>query len=221
MDTENKTYKIILVDDHRMFRNGLQLMIETEKVGRVIGEAENGQQFLELLENEMPDVVLMDIDMPIMNGVTATQKAVALYPDIKIIGLSMFGDEKFYTKMLKAGAKGFMLKKSGLDELIKGINEVASGECYFSNELLRKIVISLGDQKQHITDSPEDSITDRELEILQLLANGCSTLEIADEIHLSPKTVDSYRSRLLTKTESRNTVDLVIFALKKGLISIG
>lgn len=216
-----KTFKVILVDDHKMFRHGLKLMIENENIGTVIAEAENGQQFLDILEIETPDVVLMDIDMPVMNGLMATEKAVSRYPEIKIIGLSMFADKKFYTKMLKAGAKGFLLKKSGVEELFKAIKEVANGESYFSNELLRKIIVSL-DVNNPKNDSNElgTKITDRDMEILQLLANGYSTFEIADSIHLSPKTVDTYRSRLIAKTGTKNTVDLIIYAIKNNLISI-
>lgn len=217
----NDIIKIILVDDHTMFRNGLKLMIETNKIGKVIAEAENGHKFLDLLLQHQPDVVLMDIDMPVMNGLTATQKAIEKYPHLKIIGLSMFGDEKFYVKMLNAGAKGFMLKKSGMTELIKGIQDVANGESYFSNELLRNIVINI--TSKHISNKTikdVDEITDREMEVLQLLANGLSTVEIAEKCCLSPKTVNNYRSNLIAKTNTKNTVDLVIHALKKGMISI-
>ncbi len=215
----DKKYKIILVDDHAMFRNGLKLMIETRGVGEIIAEAQDGQQFLDLLDTHSPDIVLMDIDMPIMNGVTATQKAIEKNPRLNILGLSMFGDEKFYARMLSAGAKGFMLKKSNMSELIKGINEVAEGGTYFSNELLRNIVVNINKQKG--TQGNEDKeISDRELEVLQLLANGLSTNEIAGKCHLSPKTVNNYRSNLIAKTNTKNTVDLVIYALRAGLISI-
>ena len=161
--------KAIIVDDHKMFRNGIKLMIETEKIATVIAEAENGQQFLDLLDNHKPDIVLMDIDMPEMNGIIATKKALEKYPDMKILAISMFGNEKSYTKMLNAGAKGFLLKKSGMSELIKGIKEVSEGECYFSNELLRRIVVNIGKPKKRGLDSETaPTLTDREMEILQL-----------------------------------------------------
>lgn len=214
------SFKIIIADDHKMFRNGLKLMIETNKVGTVIGEAENGQQFIDLLENLQPDIVLMDIEMPVMNGIVATQKAVEKYPDIKILALSMYDDEKFYYKMLNAGAKGFLLKNSGTSELIAGIKEVANNEVFFSNELLRKIIIKLGSQETDNKKSILPDFTEREMEILQLVCKGLSTFEIAEEISLSPKTIDSYRSKLITKTNSKNTVSLVVYAIKNGLVSL-
>ncbi len=211
--------KIMIVDDHKMFRNGIKLMIEAEKVGKVIAEAENGKQFLDLLKNHEPDMVLMDIDMPIMGGIEATEKAIAEYPDLKILALSMFGDEKFYSKMLSAGAKGFLLKKSGMSELFKGIEEIAKGESYFSNELLRKMIINLENSTQKSTNLENIiKFTDREMEILQLLCKGKSTNEIAKLISLSPKTIDSYRSKLISKTNTKNTVSLVIYAIKNELI---
>ena len=210
---------MIIVDDHKMFRNGIKLMVEAENVGNVVAEAENGQQFLDLLEDHKPDLVLMDIDMPEMNGITATQKAIEKYPNLRILALSMFGDEKYYSKMLSAGAKGFLMKKSGMSELIKGIKEVAEGESYFSNELLRRIVINIGKPKRSSSDTSSE-FTDRETEVLQLLCNGLATNEIAEKISLSPKTIDSYRSKLIAKTNTKNTVSLVIYAIKNGLISI-
>ncbi len=216
-----KLLKIILVDDHALFRNGLKLLIETKKIGVVIAEAENGTQFLSHLERIKPDCVLMDIEMPIMDGILATRKALEIYPDIKILGLSMFGDEQYYGRMLNAGAKGFLLKKSGYAELIKGITEVVKGESYISAELLRSMMINKYQGHNKLNEKEiSDDITDREFEILQHLANGSSTDEIADKCHLSPKTINNYRSSLLTKTNTRNTVELVIFALKNNIIRI-
>lgn len=213
---------IVIVDDHKMFRNGIKLLIEVENIGNIVAEAENGQEFLDILETQKPDLVLMDIDMPIMNGIEATQKAIEKYPDLKILALSMFGDEKYYTQMIQAGAKGFILKKSGKYELEKSIWEIANGECYFSNELLRKIVVDIG--KRKITEKAGSKETiefnDKEMEIIRMLSNGMSTKEIADEISLSTRTIDAYRSKLLTKTDTNNTVSLVIYAIKHGLVNV-
>lgn len=218
---KNKLPQIIIVDDHALFRNGLKLMIETRKIGNVIAEAENGQQFLSLLETLKPDCILMDIEMPVMNGILATQKAIEKNPDFNILGLSMFGDEKFYSKMLSAGAKGFLLKKAGYSELITGITEVARGNSYISADLLRNIIINKNTAKAiNLNDKFEAHISEREFEILQCLANGLSTNEIADQCNLSPKTVNNYRSTLLSKTNTRNTVELVIYALKQRIISL-
>ncbi len=221
MKTDDKM-NVILVDDHQMFRHGIKLLIEMGGIGNVIAEAGNGQDFLELLDNHKPNLILMDIDMPVMNGVEATRKAIEEYPDLKILSLSMFGDEKYYTEMIQAGAKGFILKKSGKFELEKGIKEVASGNSYFSNELLRKIIVEIGERKIAEKDGRKNIIefTEREMEVVKLLSNGLDTKEIADKISLSTRTIDAYRSKLLAKTGTKNTVSLVIYAIKNGLVVI-
>jgi len=205
-----------------MFRDGIKLLIESENIGEIIAEAENGLQLLEIVNNYKPDIILMDIDMPVMGGVEATAKITAKFPDIKVLVLSMFGDEKLYIKMIKAGANGFILKTSGKYELENAIKQVAKGESYFSNELLRKIVSDIGENKQlqHQNSGEKILFTDREMEILKYVCRGLTTNEIADLVALSPKTIDVYRTKLLAKTNSKNTVSLVMFAIKNGLITI-
>ncbi len=129
---------IILVDDHLVFRKGLKSIITIENIATVIGEASNGLEFIELLGELKPDLVILDIDMPHMNGMEATQKAIALIPDIKIIAYTMFGEDEYYHKMTKLGVKGFILKSSGINELEKAIHCVMNGENYFSNEISKK-----------------------------------------------------------------------------------
>ncbi len=221
-------YKIIVVDDHEMFRDALKSLLEQEEIAEVIAEAENGQELLNLLETLNPDLVLMDIDMPLMDGITATEKAIALKPDINILILSMFGDEDHYQRLINAGAKGFVLKSSGKTELENGIRAVAEGDNYFSSELLRKIIININkfqtDKDKTKTTSKslleELDLTDRELETLKLLCNGFSTTEIAEKLFLSTKTIEFYRSKLLQKTESKNTVNLVLYAIKNKIVSV-
>lgn len=213
-------YNIIIVDDHKMFRNGLRMLIEIEKIGTVIGEAENGKQFLDLLEKQKPDIVLMDIDMPIMNGIEATQKAIEKYPDLQILGLSMFGDKKFYTKMINAGAKGFIMKKSGKNELEAGIENVAMGENFFSNELLRNIMTDLGSQRTIKTQNKKNELTNQEMEILHYLCNGLSFNEIIEKTGLNETVIETHKNNLLAKTSSKNTVSLIIYALKNNLVKI-
>ena len=135
-----KKYTIFIVDDHDIFRDGVKSLINNEDLGVITGEAENGQQFLDLLETQTPDLILMDIDMPVMNGVEATKIAMQKNPDLKILALTMFGDESYYYNMVDAGAKGFLLKASGIAELELAINTVAKGDSFFSNEILRKII---------------------------------------------------------------------------------
>lgn len=215
-------YKVIIVDDHLIFREALKSLLEQENIAQVIGEADNGQEFLFLLDCQKPDLVLMDIDMPQMDGITATEKAMIQYPDLKILILSMFGDQDHYYRLINAGAKGFILKSSGKTELENGIRSVAEGDNFFSSELLHKIIININKTKSDKFISPLDELelTERELETLKLLCMGYSTNEIADKIFLSHKTVEFYRSKLLQKTKSKNTVNLVLYAIKNKIITI-
>ena len=131
--------QVIIVDDHLIFRQGLKSIITQENMARVIGEASDGEAFIELLSHLRPDLVLMDINMPEMNGIQATQQALELVPDLKIIAYTMFGEEEYYNKMIELGAKGFILKSSGIDELEKAIRTVMVGETYFSFEVAAKV----------------------------------------------------------------------------------
>jgi DNA-binding NarL/FixJ family response regulator len=211
--------KIILVDDHQIFRTSLKSLINNENIGKVIGEANNGKEFLKILEDQAPDLVLMDIDMPLMDGAEATLKAIEKYPDLKILVLSMFGEENYYYKMVNAGVKGFLLKSCDIKELETAINEVSNGESYFSNELLRKIINDFG-KKPANPDIESNKLTNRELEVMKLICNGLTNEEIGDSLHISPKTVKGHRASLLSKTDSKNTPSLVIYAIKNKLIEL-
>ena len=218
----NHLAEIIIVDDHVMFREGLKLLIETEGMGKVIAEADNGMMFLNLLEKHHPNLVLMDIEMPVMGGLEAIVKSLLIRPDLKILVLSMLCVNKNYIDIINAGAMGFILKSSGKHELKKAIKTLIDGESYFSNELLRKIIHNI--RKQPLI--PEFSginginITDRELEVLQYLSKGLSANEIAVKLFRSVKTIETHRSKLLEKTNSKNTINLVLYALKNKLIAI-
>ena len=212
--------KIIIVDDHDMFRDGIKSMLILDEIADVIAEASNGKQFLELLDNHSPDAVLMDIDMPIMNGIEATKKAIEKYPELKVLVLTMFGEEKYYVEMIDAGAKGFVLKSSNKSELIKAIVDVSNGQSYFSNELLSGIIAKIGKYKMSKDEKKAISFSNREIEIIQLMCTGISTNEIADKICLSKKTVENYRVKLLHKTGCKNSVSLIVYAIKNGIIEI-
>jgi DNA-binding NarL/FixJ family response regulator len=210
---------IIIVDDHLIFRQGLKSIITLENIANVIGEASNGLELLKLLTELKPDLVLMDIDMPHMNGLDATEKAMELMPELKIIAFSMFSDEEYYYKMIDRGVKGFILKTSGIKELENAIQNVMSGDSYFSNELLRKIINNFG---HSTTTKPllQDNLTEREIEILQQICLGLSTDEIAEKLFISPKTVKSHKSNLLEKTVCKNTPALILFAIKNKIVEI-
>lgn len=220
MISNNKnTPDIIIVDDHLIFRQGLKSLITFENIANVIGEASNGKEFIELLSHLKPDLVLMDIDMPHMNGMEATQKALELIPDLKIIAFTMFGDEEYYYKMIDLGVKGFILKSSGINELEKAISEVTQGESYFSNELLRKIIKNLG-RKNEDKNGKDSTFTAREMEVLQQICMGLNNDEIAEKLFISPKTVKSHRSNLLEKTNCKNSSVLILYAIKNKIIEL-
>lgn len=210
---------IFIVDDHLIFRQGLKSIISLENIATVIGEASNGKEFIELLAHLKPDLVLMDIDMPGMNGMEATQKALELMPDLNIIAFTMFGDEEYYHKMVSLGVKGLIIKSSGINELEKAIHEVMMGGSYFSNELLRKIINSI-DRKNAQKPNVNAGLTDREMEVLQKICLGLTTDEIADALFISAKTVKSHRANLLEKTDCKNTPGLILFAIKNKLIEL-
>jgi len=219
----NKMNKIIIVDDHSLFREGIKLLIENEGFGEVIAEAENGQVFLDLLEKHEPDMVIMDIEMPVMDGLEAAKKALKMRPDLKILVLTMLSEKANYFDMINAGAMGFVLKTSGKQEFEKAINAIMCGESYFSNELLRQIIQNIKTQTPATVEKTKfeiSELTDREREVLEYLCEGLTIPEIATMLFLSSKTVETYRSALLKKTNSKNTLNLVLFAIKNKMVQI-
>jgi len=214
-----KKADLIIVDDHQIFRQGLKSIITMEGIATVIGEASNGKEFIELLAHLKPDLVLMDIDMPLMNGMEATQKALEIMPDLKIIAFTMYGDEDYYYRMVELGAKGYILKSSGINELEIAIEQVMRGESYFSNEVLRKIITNL---ERKTTTKPIDNagLTPRELEVLQHICNGLNNAEIAIKLDISPMTIKCHRSNLLEKTGCKNTPYMILYALKNKIIEV-
>ncbi|MEI7663077.1 MAG: response regulator transcription factor [Bacteroidota bacterium] len=212
--------EIIIVDDHAIFREGIKLLIEHEQIGEVVAEAENGRIFLDLLDQFKPDLVLMDIEMPVMNGLEATIRAKAARPGLKILVLTMVDNKERYTELINAGVNGFVMKTCGKQELEKAIKTVLGGEYYFSSEQLRQIIISYGKQPPVSTRSAGNDIrfTEREMEVLECFCSGMTASEIADKLCRSVKTVEAHRSKLLEKTNTKNTINLVLFAFKHKLV---
>ncbi|WP_302304965.1 response regulator transcription factor [Culturomica massiliensis] len=211
---------LYLVDDHKLFREGLKLLLSTQDFVKHIYEASNGREFIENLPLTECDVVLMDIEMPEMNGIEATREALHLHPELKIIVLSMYGDEQYYYQMIDAGAKGFMLKNTGIENVIKGIQKVAAGENFFSEELLFNILNNMRDNSKTTADVPDNELSDREMEILYHVCKGESNQEIAEALFISKRTVDKHRANLLSKTGCRNTAALVMYAIKNKMIEV-
>jgi len=212
---------VLIVDDHEMFRYGLKSMLELENLAQVIAEASNGQEFLQILAKISPDLVLMDIDMPIINGIEASEKALSINPKLNILVLSMYDDYAHYSKLVSAGVKGFISKSSGKEELEKGIMAVSKGEYFFSGDLLRNIVVGINKPKEHIDSQIGDKVkfTPREEDVLKLICNGLSSNEIAEKLFLSIKTIENLRSKLLQKTGVKNSVGIVIYAIKNKIVA--
>ena len=210
-------YSIILVDDHKLFREGLKLLLENLDYIENVDEAANGEEFLKLVEKKQPDIVFMDIEMPVMDGITATKQVLELHPGLNIIALSMYGDENYYTPMINAGAKGFILKNSGIQDVETAIHNVISGNNYFSQEILNRLLNGI---RKKSKTKKSDELTEREEEVLFHICKGLSNQEIADTLYLSKRTVDKHRENLLGKTNSKNTAGLVMYAVKNGIVAI-
>lgn len=212
--------KIVLVDDHKMFREGLKFAISQMNGLQVIGEASDGKQFLSALEELKPDVVLMDINMPKMDGVEATTQALLVKPDIKIIALSMFSDTEYYQKMVAAGVKGFLVKETGVEELAKAIQTVHEGNTYFSQQLLQNIIMSISNPVVKSSKNKVVDLTKREEEVLELICKGYSNKEISDSLFISQKTVEGHKSNLMDKTNTKSAINLMLFAIKHQLVDL-
>ena len=207
------SYNIIIVDDHTLFRKGISMALTGLDMINQIREAANGLELMELLEKFRPDIILMDINMPLMDGVEATRTALARFPELKIIALSMLYDKEHYQMMISAGVKGFLSKDASIDDVINAIHTVGEGSNYFSPDLLYDLVVQLNENK-----NKSDLLTEREREILSLIASGLSNQEIADSLFLSKRTVDKHRENILSKTRAKNTADLIMFAIKNKLV---
>jgi len=209
--------RIIITDDHQLFRNGLKILLNSFPDFEVTAEASNGEEFLKLLNTVPADIALMDINMPEMDGIEATRKGLKVCPEIKIIALSMYGEEEYYYKMVDAGVKGFLLKDSDISEVKEAIHTVSKGGSYFSQELLYHVIQKI---KHREHESKTANLSKREKEILAKICEGLSNQEIADALFISKRTVDKHRANLLGKTNSKNTASLILFAIRNKLIEI-
>lgn len=211
------TVRVLLADDHTIVRYSLRRVLEVREGVEVVAEASNGREAVALVGEHEPDVVLMDVAMPEMNGVEATKRILAARPETRVLALSGHAHERLVAEMLSAGARGYVLKDAGPDELVQAIERVADGGAY----LCRAVAdVVLTDYVQRLMKSPSSTLSDREREVLQLLAEGKATKEIASVLGISVKTVESHRARVMDKLGLHSVAELTKYAIRIGLTSV-
>lgn len=208
--------KVLIADDHQMFIDGLKSMLEDTEGIQVVGEAMNGKEVIENCDSKEVDIVIMDISMPDMDGIEATKELLKKHPDIKVLGLSMYNDRNFISDLLKTGAHGYMLKNTGKKDLIDAIQTLQSGETYLGEEVSKTLLNSF--MKKRSRMEVVEKLSEREMEVLECIASGLTTQEIANKLFISKNTVETHRKNLLFKIKARNTAELVKNAYKKGII---
>ena len=216
------TIRIILVDDHEIVRAGLRMLLQAQTDIEIVGEAENGQQAMQLCHEKKPDVVIMDITMPLLNGIEATRLIKKAYPRTKVIILSMHSHNRFISELLTLGASGYLLKDSCGSDIITAIHAARSGDTYLSPSISRRLVEDYVSLKR-TTSSREElygKLSNREREVFQMIAEGRSTKEIADILCVSMSTIKTHRSNIMEKLQMENLSQLVHFAIELGLVEI-
>ncbi len=214
--------KLMLADDHAVVRSGLRMLLEAQLDMEIVGEAENGLETITQAQTLRPDIILMDVEMPGMNGIEATYEIKMLLPETAVLALTMYEDEQYFFEMLKAGASGYVPKRAAPDELVNAIRTVYAGGVYLYPSLAAHLVQDYLHKDETSTDdkSPQSDLTPREIEVLTLIAEGLTNAEIALELTISVKTVDRHRENIMRKLNMHNRIDLVKYAIKKGLIDL-
>lgn len=215
----NTVIKVAIADDHTLFRTGVKTSLSQRKDIQMVAEAENGMQLMNLLRHIQPDVILLDIQMPIMDGLTALPEIKKLYPNVKVIMLSFLNDHSVISKMMELGANSYITKESGADMIYDAIKGVFQNDFYF-NDLTNKALLSgLRTKRTAEASMPQDvHLNEKEITILKLMCEEKSTKEIADMVDLSPRTVEAIRDKLKTKTGTKSMAGLVLYAVKAGLV---
>jgi DNA-binding NarL/FixJ family response regulator len=217
MDLNNK---MIIVDDHVLYRKGIKYFLEKERIVEVVQEADNGMELLDLLEHQIPDLVLISFELSSMDSLELTQNAIARFPGLRIMVFNLQQHETFFSNLIKAGAMGVLLKGSGIPEFEKAIKTVLAGESYFPDAIIRSFIFNSVRQPsiQDNSTGLVGRISNRELEILRYFCDGLTINEIADKLCRSIKTIEVHRTNLLQKTATKNTVNLVLYAIKNRLV---
>ena len=208
--------RVLIADDHQMFVDGLKSLLEDEKELSVVGEAKNGFEVLAFCDREPVDIVIMDINMPLMDGIQTSRELSKKHPSIKILGLSMYNDRDYISDILKAGALGYVLKNTGKENLLNAISTLQSGANYLSEEVSKTLLSTFIRNTPY--EQAVEKLSDREKEVLECIASGLTTHEIGEKLFISKNTVETHRKNLLYKLKARNTAELVNNAYKQRLI---
>jgi two-component system, NarL family, response regulator NreC len=212
--------RILLADDHQITRSGLRALLEQQPDMAVVGEADNGRLAVRMAAELKPDVIVMDINMPELNGIEATRQIRTELPHTKIIALSMHSDKRYVAGMLKAGVSGYLLKNCAFDELVTAINSVVRHQSYLSPAIADTVMKDYASILEGLDPSPASQLSSREREVLQLIAEGSSTRDISERIHVSVKTVETHRQQIMRKLSVRSVAELTKIALREGLTSL-
>jgi two-component system invasion response regulator UvrY len=207
--------KVTIVDDHELVRTGIIRILKDESDMEVVAEASSGEEAIQLVKQHQPDVVLMDVNMPGIGGFEATRKLIQMYPDLKVIVVTIHVDDPFPSRMLQAGAMGYLTKGCGVDEIVNAIREVNTGRRYISADVAQHLALKLMPGGE---ESPFDSLSPRELQVMLMLTQGTKVQEISDKLCLSPKTVSTYRHRLYDKLGVSSDVALTRLAMRYGMV---
>ena len=211
--------RVLLAEDHTIVRKGLRSLLEDEADIEVIGEAENGREAVRKVGQLRPDVVVMDISMPRLNGLEATRQIKKLFPEVKVLILTMHANEEYIFQILRAGASGYVVKQAAVTELVLAIQAACRGDSFLSPSISRKVIEEYIRQAEAVTKNSYDKLTNREREVLQLIAEGHSSREIAETLHISQKTFRDHRASLMDKLDIHSTAGLTRYAVRKGVIS--
>ena len=211
---------ILLVDDHAIIRQGLRSLLEKQPDLEVVAEAEDGRTATELVRELLPDIVIMDVTMPSLNGIEATRQICGDFPEVKVIALSIHSNRRFIGDMLQAGAAGYILKDSLFEELVRAIKAVTAGDRYLSPRITGVVVDDYIKHLATAADSPLATLTSREREVLQLVAEGRSTKQVALELHVSTKTIEANRRQIMEKLDLHSVAELTKYAIREGLTSL-
>ncbi len=207
--------KVLLTDDHELVRTGIRRLLEDSKQVEIVGEADCGEDSLQLAQNLKPDVILMDVNMPGIGGVEACRRILQRNPKQKIIVLTVHNEQTFPKRLLEIGAKGYLTKECGVDEMIKAIKQVNSGGSYIASSIAQQLALSLLPGNDV---NPIDRLSRREFQVMLMISQGLTNVEISDKLCLSPKTISTYRLRVLEKLDAHNEVDLIKIAVEQGMV---